>query len=214
MTEVRRRGPRSGVRTPRRVDRYEMILRCSAEVFRDHGYDATSLQQIADKVGILKGSLYHYIDTKEDLLFAIIERNHKRITTRNAGWRVVEDPVDAVRSFIEGHMRESLEDQVASEVFVRDFRALSPERARVIRLTQDGYDADFRALVRRAQQTGRLRDTVDDAFASRAIFGMTNWIYYWYRADGPATAAEVVARMADYAMASLAGPDRHEDEEN
>lgn len=68
--------------TPQRYDRYEVLIESAAEIFRDHGYDGTSLQQIADAVGILKGSLYHYIKSKEDLLFAIIKRNHDHVTAK------------------------------------------------------------------------------------------------------------------------------------
>ncbi|WP_114423120.1 TetR/AcrR family transcriptional regulator [Nocardioides houyundeii] len=196
-----------GARTPRRFDRYEMVIASAAEIFRSNGYDATSLQQIADDVGILKGSLYHYIDTKEDLLFAIIKRNHEHITQENSQWRdLVGDPVAAIRSFIEGHMRESLWNPTFSEVFVRDFRALSPERAKIIRETQDAYDAEFRGLIAAAIETGALRDGVEPAFAARAVFGMTNWVYYWYHPGGSLSVDDVVTKMSDYAMASLMEP--------
>lgn len=196
-----------GARTARRFDRYEMLISAAAEIFRSYGYDATSLQQIADKVGILKGSLYHYIDTKEDLLFAIIKRNHDHITQGNSEWRSIEDdPLAAIRSFIEGHMREAMWNPTFSEVFVRDFRALSPERAKEIRETQDAYDAEFRGLVAAAVQRGQLREGVEPAFASRAVFGMTNWISYWYHPGGSLTVDEVVSKLSDYAMASLMAP--------
>jgi TetR/AcrR family transcriptional regulator, cholesterol catabolism regulator len=194
-------------RTPRRFDRYELIIDSSAEIFRRKGYDATGLQEIADEVGILKGSLYHYIETKEDLLFAIIQRNHERITTQNKAWREFRgDPIAAIRSFVEGHMRESLKNQTYSEVYVRDFRALSPARAKEIMKIQDAYDQEFRALIQSAVDAGLLRPGVNPAFASRAVFGMTNWIYYWYRPTGSLSAEEVVEQLADYAMASLLGP--------
>ena len=196
-----------GGKTARRFDRYEMLITAAAEIFRTNGYDATSLQQIADEIGILKGSLYHYIDTKEDLLFAIIKRNHEHITQENSGWRDIEDdPVAAIRSFIQGHMREAMWNPTFSEVFVRDFRALSPERAQEIRKTQDAYDAEFRGLVAAALERGELREGVDPAFAARAVFGMTNWISYWFHPGGSLTVDEVVTKLSEYAMASLMSP--------
>lgn len=188
----------------RRFDRTEIIIDAAAEIFRRKGYDAASLQEIADEVGILKGSIYHYIDTKEDLLFAIIQRNHERIITGNQGWRAVhDDPVEALSSFISGHIRESLAHPTDSIVFVRDFRALSPDRAAEIVKQQHDYDKDFRVLVERACEEGLLRDGVTPEFAARAVFGMANWVHYWYDADGPLSADAVVTELATYAVASL-----------
>ena len=191
----------------RRFDRSELIVDAAAEIFRRKGYDATSLQEIADEVGILKGSMYHYIATKEDLLFAIIQRNHERIITGNQGWRALaDDPVAALRSFIEGHLRESLARLTDTIVFVRDFRALSADRAEEIVARQHDYDQEFRSLVQQAVDQGRLRPGVTPEFAARAVFGMVNWVHYWYAADGRLTAEEVVQELATYAMASLAAP--------
>jgi TetR/AcrR family transcriptional regulator, cholesterol catabolism regulator len=197
----------SGARRPqRRFDRTEIIIDAAAEIFRRKGYDATSLQEIADEVGILKGSIYHYIDTKEDLLFAIIERNHARIIEGNQAWREEDDVVEAIRAFIDGHIRQSLLSPTDSIVFVRDFRALSPERAELITKRQADYDKEFRDLVKRAISDGRLREGVTPAYAARAVFGMSNWVHYWYHADGKAKADAVADELSTYALASLLAP--------
>jgi len=191
----------------RRFDRTELVIDAAAEIFRRKGYDAARLQDIADEVGILKGSIYHYIETKEDLLFAIIQRNHQRIIAENQQWREVEgDPVAALQSFIEGHIRQALQHPTDSVVFVRDFRALSAERAAEIITMETDYDGDFRTLVSRAIEDGRLRAGVTPAFASRAVFGMVNWMPYWYAAEGKLSADRVVDELSTYAMASLLAP--------
>ncbi|MDT9591660.1 TetR/AcrR family transcriptional regulator [Nocardioides zeae] len=188
----------------RRFDRSELIVDAAAEIFRRKGYDATSLQEIADEVGILKGSMYHYIATKEDLLFAIINRNHERIIAGNQGWREhADDPVAALRSFIEGHLRNSLANRTDSVVFVRDFRALSEERAASILRAQHAYDQDFRTLVAAALAAGALRGGVSPAFAARAVFGMANWIHYWFDPAGALEPEDVVRELSTYALASL-----------
>ncbi|MFB8388296.1 TetR/AcrR family transcriptional regulator [Microbacterium sp. NPDC055910] len=195
---------KGGAREGRRFDRYEILIDTAADLFRTNGYDATSLQQIADKVGILKGSLYYYIDTKEDLLFAIIQRNHERIIQGNSEWRsITDDPLAAIRSFVEGHMRCTMGNVTYSEVFIRDFRSLSEVHSKEIRHAQEEYDHEFRALIRVAADAGLLRDGVEPSFASRAIFGMSNWIFYWFRPGGELTREDVVAKMSEYAMASL-----------
>jgi TetR/AcrR family transcriptional regulator, cholesterol catabolism regulator len=193
--------------TSRRFDRYELLIDTAAGIFRRKGYDATSLQEISDEVGILKGSLYHYIDTKEDLLFAIIHRNHERIINGNSEWRAIEgDPVAAIRSFIEGHIRQSLQHPVDSVVYIRDFRALSEERASEIVKTQAAYDREFRSLIKEAIDGGLVRPGVQPEFASRAVFGMINWAVNWYRPGKAPSLERTVSELSDYAMASLLGP--------
>lgn len=193
----------------RRFDRYDTIVQTAAELFCRKGYDATGLQEIADAVGLLKGSVYYYIDSKEDLLFAVLKQNHDRIISQNTAWQeVTDDPVAAIRTFIEGHIRLSLQNGTVSEVFIREFRSLSPSRAEELRRLQEPYADAFRSLVEAAIEAGRLRPGVTPGFASRAVFGMTNWIHRWYRPEGPLSLEDVVREMSDYAMASLLGPVR------
>lgn len=191
-------------RNQRRFDRSEIVYDAAAKRFCDQGYATTSLQEIADDVGILKSSLYYYFETKEDLLFAIIKRNHERIINGNFAWRGLRDkPLEALESFVQGHMRQFLANRTESEVFVRDFRSLSPERAAEIMKSQAGYDHDFRTLVEAAIEEGTVRPGVTPLYASRAVFGMANWIYYWYNPASKTSADEVVAELSEYAMASL-----------
>lgn len=205
MADAKGGAPTKQARTAKRFDRYEVLIEAAADIFQRQGYDATSLQQIADAVGILKGSVYHYIDTKEDLLYAIIERNHDQITQNNSQWReLVQDPMAALESFIAGHLRESMRNPVYTSVFIRDFRALSSERSQVIRKTQDAYAAEFRDLVVAARDQGRLRSDVEPAWASRAVFGMTNWVSYWFKPGADVETA--VSQMTRYALASLMEP--------
>ena len=67
-------GENGGTRTPKRRDRE--VIDAAAKVFYRRGYADASVQDIADELGILKGSLYHYIDTKEDLLFRLLSETH------------------------------------------------------------------------------------------------------------------------------------------
>ena len=163
-------------------------------------------------MGILKGSLYHYIDTKEDLLFAIIDRNHERIINGNQEWRAVrDDPMAALESFVRGHISHYLANRVESEVYIRDFRALSAERKERIRAAQADYDGAFRGLVEQAHAAGLLRPDVTPGYASRAVFGIANWMLFWYDADGPDDVGTVLDQLTRYALASsalrvIAGP--------
>lgn len=191
----------------RRFDRTELIIDTAADMFKRKGYTATSLQDIASAVGLLKGSIYHYIDSKEDILFAIIKRNHDRIIDNNLKWKQVDDPLEAIDSFIRGHILHTLSNTTDSEVYLREFRSLSSERAESITKAQDAYDHQFRDLVKQAIRQGLLRPGVTPEFAARAVFGMANWTLYWYNAKGTLSTSDVVEELSSYAMASLLTPE-------
>lgn len=185
-------------------NRMGLIIDAAATRFRDQGYAATKLSEIAEDVGILKGSLYHYIDTKEDLLFAIIDRNHERIINGNYLWRDLrDDPMAALESFVREHIRNYLANRVDSEVYIRDFRALGGPRKDKILAAQAQYDGDFRDLVESAHAAGLLRPDVTPGYASRAVFGIANWMLFWYDADGSDSVDTVLGRLTRYALASL-----------
>src|SRR5690348_15778646 len=86
-------------------DRESQILEAATRIFQERGYDATTIQAVADDVGILKGSLYYYIDKKEDLLFQIVEGVHRGLAESLAEVEAETDPVERVRVFIAAHVR-------------------------------------------------------------------------------------------------------------
>ena len=187
------------------VDRRAQLVDTAAKLFRARGYNATSLQDLADVVGIQKASFYHYIETKEDLLFAIVEAVHDATEKGNTGWQDAPGgALGQIRSFVEGHLRISIANLEYAEVFFRDSRSLSAERQAVIVEARDRYESVLKKLVADAVGEGRVRKDLDPSLATRVVFGMMNWIYLWYRADGPLGVDELVSQIADFAMASLA----------
>src|SRR5262245_22868821 len=81
MTGQRAARGRAVVRRPSE-GRADQIVTAAAELFIERGYVGTSMSDIAEKVGILPGSLYHYIDSKDDLLFTIVDRAHRELIER------------------------------------------------------------------------------------------------------------------------------------
>lgn len=187
-----------------RERRRQEIVETAAQVFATKGYDGTSIQDIADAVGMLKGSLYYYIDSKEDLLAAVISEAHRvgmervEMLERDDG-----DALTALRAFIDSHIANLTSNLVPSSVFFHEFRALSQDRRSDIVAKRDQYDAFLRDLVRRGQAEGTMRPDVDPKLASLAILGMMNWVYQWYRADGPSSPAELGAAFTDLVLRGL-----------
>src|SRR5207248_7046887 len=115
---------------PEPVSRYGDIVDVAAELFATKGYAATSIQDIADAVGILKGSLYHYINTKEDLLVSVVDEVHRHTgETIEAVGTVDGDAAVKLAVFVEWHLAPTDHDVAKARVFFSEFAHVSPERA-------------------------------------------------------------------------------------
>jgi AcrR family transcriptional regulator len=190
-------------RAPRR--RQREILDAATRVFHEKGYESTSIQDIADSVGILKGSLYYYITSKEDLLFDIIKGVHEEALQNIERTAATEgDALQKIRTFVVLHLTFNAENLVKMGVFFHDFRSLNGERRKVILEARDLYDHFLRDLIRQGQDEGIICPDVDPKVAAIMALGMMNWIYHWYQPGGERSAEELANEYADFVVAGLA----------
>lgn len=190
--------------SPRVVDRRTQLREAAASVFRQKGYDAASLQDVADAMGIQKGSLYHYIDGKEDLLYEILEEAHEGVEQANTRWVSMEaGTLERIHAFVEDHARASIRYIRYGAVYHRDSRALGDARRAHIQAARDRYQATLRTLIEDGQGAGAVDARLDPQLATLAVFGMVNWLFQWYRTSGELSADEIAGGLADLATASL-----------
>jgi len=199
----------SGNRSRRRR---QEVVDAAARVFAEKGYDAASIQDIAEELGILKGSIYYYIDSKEDLLFSVIQEVHEVALANMERWRSADVPaLVKVRLFVEGHLGYVTSNLVKSRVFFHDFRSLGDERREFIRAERDVYANTLRDLIAAGQGEGTVCPDVDPKLAAFAALGMTNTVYLWYNPGGADAADEIGRSYADLVVAGLAcDPDTHQ----
>jgi AcrR family transcriptional regulator len=194
-----------GKPAPARRRRQE-ILDAAARIFHEKGYESTSIQDIADAVGILKGSLYYYIETKEDLLYDIVREVHQ--TAEASLFQVDEAEGDAlvkIRAFVHSLLLFNAGNLSKVAVFFHDYRSLSPERQLTIIAERDRTDELLRRLIRQGQAEGTICPDISPKIAGIGILGLLNWIYHWYRPDGGGvSAAELAEAYADFVVAGLA----------
>ncbi len=184
--------------------RQQEILDAAAEIFREKGYEATSTQDIAEAVGLLKGSLYYYIDSKEDLLFAIIDEAYKgALQTLDQAKMMPGNALQKIRSIIESHVDYFIANQVKMAVLFRDFRSLSEERQQIIAGEGDQYLEEVRSLIRQGQAEGVVAPDIDPRLASIGITGMVNSLSQWYHPSGPSTPAEISEAFARLVVAGV-----------
>ncbi len=181
------------------------VIDAAARLFYAKGYDATSVQDIADELGMLKGSVYYYMDSKEDLLFEIIEAGHRSLF---ALLQEVLDseglsPRDQLREFIRRHSKFVAENLVLLRIFFNDFRSLAPERRATVISERDTYDELARGILIRGQAEGQFHQDFDPKIVAMGILGMTNWLYQWFRADGGMSAEQVGDQLAEFAISGV-----------
>jgi AcrR family transcriptional regulator len=177
----------------------------AAQLFSDKGYAATSIQDIADNVGMLKGSLYHYIHTKEDLLDAVIHEAHQH--TAGVGVEALALDGDALAKLtyvIERHLTEATgKNQAKVRVFYQEAKFLPPERLASILATRDSYEHAIRRIICAGQDEGTVASHLDPTLTAIAILAVLNSVQQWFRPDGPRSVEEVTASFTDLILRSV-----------
>jgi AcrR family transcriptional regulator len=181
------------------------ILDAAAQVFYDKGYEAASTRDIAESVGLLKGSLYYYIESKEDFLFEIIKENHDGALAALERVRETEgDALVRMAALIDTHVEYFTSNFITSVIYFRENRSLSPERQAVIRAEGDAYLDFVRDLIRQGQREGTIDPQVDVRAASLGIIGMLNSLALWYQREGRLSPHNIAKQFASLVVAGLA----------
>lgn len=174
--------------TPRRQEIFSIATR----LFYEKGYTQTSTKDIADAAGILKGSLYAHVDSKEDILMAVMEDIHVRFdANRRAAEALDAEPYDRLVAFLTGHIQVAMQALEHHIIYSRDWRSLSPQRYQTIRDKRDAYERYLGGLLADAQQTGRVRGDLDPQLLSITVLTMLNSLHTWFKVGKGYTDADV-----------------------
>ncbi|MBI5303047.1 MAG: TetR/AcrR family transcriptional regulator [Chloroflexi bacterium] len=175
----------------------EHIFAEAVRIFREKGYHATSMQNIADAVGLQKGSLYHYISSKEDLLYRIFEHSSGAMT-RDLETIVTskDSPTDKLRQAIQVHLTSLCEQLDIYAVYLSERRALTNRRYAQVRAEAEEHARLLEKIIQQGVTTGDFRAT-DVKMTTLAILGMCNWLYQWYSPDGRLSPEQIAATFSD-----------------
>ena len=179
------------------------ILAAAAKIFREKGYHGASVRDIADSVGLLKGSLYHYIRSKEELLARLFEGALEDTIAELEGIAATDGPPsERLRAMVRAYVNAVTANLDAVAIYLREWRALpAPELARV--------------RSRRRAMRSLFEDVIADGIRARefaagdaklsalAILGMCNWIYEWYRPRGRLRPEQLADELAARALRSV-----------
>jgi len=175
------------------------MCRTAAQLFRQRGFDATSVSDIAQALGLTKAGLYHHFESKEALLFEIMSFGLDRVRDEViVPVRAIADPERRLRELIVRHAGIATIGHGAVTHLGDEIRALPPALRKQIERRMRVYFDLIRSTLEELRAARRLRD-VDLTVATFSIIGTILWLPRWFRADGrlgPREVADQIARVA------------------
>lgn len=181
--------------------RLEHLLRTAALVFADKGYHQTTMRDLARASGMSLAGMYYYVGSKEDLLFQVQDRCFAGVLAgARAALDGVADPVEGLRAFLRHHVTFFAAHMPEMKVLSHEAESLGRERARRLRETKRAYAGLLEDLLR---DLGPEVPETERAVTAYALFGMVNWLYTWYRPDGPVPPDELAERFTQIALGGV-----------
>ncbi|MGA9523357.1 MAG: TetR/AcrR family transcriptional regulator [Myxococcaceae bacterium] len=187
--------------TPRKDgdgERYRRILETAARLFCERGYDATSMQEVADACRLTKAGLYHHIQSKEQLLLAIMSYGMDMFEQRVlAEVKDIADPVERLRECVRRNILVVTRDMSKEvTIILHEHATLTGEGREYIDGRKKKYVGFLEAAISEAVREGKMRP-IDPTVGAFALLGMMLWIYKWYRPDGRLQDEEIADQMVD-----------------
>lgn len=180
------------------------ILEVAMRIFREKGYHAASMQEIANAVGMQKGSLYYYISSKQELLFKIFEEAIASMArTLEAIYARPVTPREKLSLAIAAHVKAISQRLDMLTIFLRETKVLSPAQEEIVDINRLRYERLMQRIITEGMKAGELRP-MDSKLVTYALLGMTNWIYRWYNPSGRYGAEEIAAIFSDLVFNGLA----------
>jgi len=179
--------------------RRDELASVAARLFAERGFHGTSMGDIADALGVQKGSLYSLTSSKQDLLYRAMRDGADAF---HAGLDAIPDDVpsvERVRLALRAHLRVVSQQLEIATVFTREWRFLEDERRDEILAERRRYEDRVRGLFHEGVESGELRSDLDVAAATLLVLSAANWAYTWLQpgADTDELADRFMAILVD-----------------
>ena len=177
------------------------ILDAAAQVFRDQGYSAARLSDIADAIGMKAGSLYYHFDSRESLVEAVmelgLERTRAAVKAKLASLPADADALDRLRAAIETHLVMAVEQEHYTSATIKLIWQVPPAIRERQLASQRAYGDEWRKLIDDARRARKIRSDLDPSVVRMAILGALNWAADWFEPGkkSPARVARDIAAM-------------------
>jgi len=187
------------------VDSRQEILRTAARLFQQRGYDATSMNDVAAALKLSKGGLYHHFQSKDEILFEIM--NHAMDLTQERVLkpvRGIENPEERLRALIRLHIEVVLSPRDREiTVMLHENHPLPPALRKRINTRKKEYIHFVEEVMTDVQRSRRAKGAVTPRAAAFALLGMINWIYQWYKPEGNLQAQNLVPQFTELVLGGI-----------
>lgn len=185
------------------ISRKEQIIQAAAKLFRQKGFEAASMRDIASALGIEAASLYSHIKSKDEILEAICFRMAdeliKSIDEVNDLYFNAEEKL---RMAITNHVKIVAGDLDASSVIQREWRHLTKPRLKEFIILRNRYEDGFKQILINGEHEN-VFDSPDKKFAVLTILSAVNWIVEWYNPNGKMDPGEIAEHLTDFILTGL-----------
>ncbi|MBI5104862.1 MAG: TetR/AcrR family transcriptional regulator [Solirubrobacterales bacterium] len=182
------------------------VVAAAINVFWRKGYADASVQDLADEVGVLKGSLYHYIESKEALLMRVFDLAHEQAQeTIDYAAALDVPPLERVRRYFERHVRWYLDNIEHASVFFREWRSLTGPNLQTVKRRRRSYARFIGGMIEECRLAGATAPGVDSRIVLVYVLSAVNAAPDWYRREGPDDAGTIAAAYADFVVGTLVG---------
>ena len=186
------------------ANRDQDILEAAIHIFAEKGYVGSSLQEVADSVGLMKGSLYHYISSKESLLYRMFQEAHEQAN-------LIITEVDAKNLGPEEHLREFVRslavfyviNQERASIYFRESRHLTGKDRETVKEQQKAFRAYVRGLIEDVHKAGLTRPDIDIRIATYFLLTAVNGIHIFLQAQHGTKAAQTADEISDLVCSAI-----------
>jgi AcrR family transcriptional regulator len=176
-------------------------------LFRERGYAATSVRDIARALDVQGASLYAHVTSKEDVLWAIVDRAAARFEAAAAQADAAASrggATERIAALVRAHVTVITSDPGEASVFVHEWRSLSPDRRDQVAVRRDAYERRFRQVIADGMAAGEFALT-DPAVAAAFLLSAMNGLATWYRPDGRLPSDRIADHFVDLSIRALVG---------
>jgi len=193
--------PKNG--TQKSLDRAQEIYLLAAQLFVERGVESTSLSDIANALNITKAALYYYFESKQELLYRIVELGLDNVKNEVLDpAREIADPEERLKFIITNHARLAAEGNHAVIIVSHEMNSLSFTQREAILKRRREYFEFVRDTLVEIQTDAKLND-IDMTTATFTLFGMILWLSRWYRSSGKLSVEKVCQDVCDMALKGL-----------
>ncbi len=182
------------------------LIEAAGKLFSQKGYYGTTIRDIAQERGIRSGSLYAHIESKEDLLYEIVDLASQAFI--DALEPIVSGSMPPQKKLVQGlaaHIRVISTHLETSRVFLHEWLLLTGPRRRTIEDRRNHYEALWTALLKEGIEQGAFA-SVSLRFARLVILSVANWVYLWYDPTGPMNPEQIAEEFGQLILYGLVGP--------